>query len=41
MEVIAPKKNTIIGSPLILKKWLLWVEKENANFKIYVRNIKK
>ena len=39
-EVIAPKKNTIIGSPLILKKWLLWVEKENANFKIYVRNIK-
>ncbi|MDC3024241.1 S9 family peptidase [Alphaproteobacteria bacterium] len=39
-EVISPKKNTIIGSPLILKKWLLWVEKENANFKIYVRNIK-
>ncbi|MBV68522.1 MAG: peptidase S9 [Pelagibacterales bacterium] len=40
-EVIAPKKNIIIGNPLILKKWLVWIEKENANYKIYIKNIKK
>ena len=40
-EVISPKKNTIIGNPLILKKWLVWIEKEKANFRIYVKNIKR
>ena len=26
--------------PILLKNWLIWVEKENANYHIYVRNKK-
>ena len=34
---IKPKKNTIIGSYLILKKWFIWSETKDANQKIYVK----
>ncbi|MBF96938.1 MAG: peptidase S9 [Pelagibacterales bacterium] len=39
-EVIASKKNTIIGMPILLKNWLVWIEKKNANYHIYVKNKK-
>ena len=29
-EVIASKKNTIIGMPILLKNWLVWIEKKKC-----------
>ena len=37
-EVIKPKKNTLIGNPIMLVDWMIWIEKKNANYFIYVRN---
>ena len=37
-EVIKPKKNTLIGNPIMLMDWMIWIEKKNANYFIYVRN---
>ena len=39
-DVIKPKKNTIIGTPILLKNWMVWVEKKDANYFIYSRNRK-
>ncbi len=36
---IKQKKNTIIGSYLILKNWFLWAETKEANQKIFVKNL--
>ncbi len=35
---IAPKKDTIIGSYLILNDWFIWSETKNANQRIYIKN---
>ena len=35
-DFIKPKKDTIIGSFLILENWFLWKETKNANSKIFV-----
>ncbi len=37
-EVIKPKKNTLIGNPIMLMDWMIWIEKKNANYFIYARN---
>ncbi len=38
--VIKPKKDTLIGSPILLANWIVWIEQKNANYFIYVRNKK-
>ena len=40
VTVVPKKKDTIIGSYLILKNWFIWKESEKANSKIIVRNLK-
>jgi len=35
---VPPKKNTIIGSYLILNDWFIWSETKNANQKIFIIN---
>ncbi len=37
-EVIKPKENTLIGNPIMLMDWMIWIEKKNANYFIYARN---
>ena len=37
-DYVRPKKNTIIGSYLILENWFIWKETTNANSKIFVRS---
>ncbi len=39
-DYVKPKKNTIIGSFLILQNWFIWKETKNANSKIYLLNKK-
>ncbi len=38
-DYIKPKKNTIIGGYIILKKWFLWTETKDANQKIFLKNL--
>ena len=39
-DFIKAKKNTIVGSYIILKDWFIWSERNNANQKIYAKNFK-